>query len=278
VETAISRATSLAADRVRGQTSLFDAFDAMEPEKPADVPIELLPDWPIAEKLQQEKELLGFYVSGHPLDPYAQLMRRYVVHRVVDLPEAPDRSTVRVGGLVGAVQLGASKRSGKPYALVTLEDLTGSVQLLAMNESYDKYRQHFLSGTALLVTGEVSNGEDRPKIFPSEILPLEDAPKRFTRQVHFRMPHASIDADMLQALRRLTEANSGSTPLFLCVEMPEGQRVFIEPNDRFRVTPTLELEMAVNELLGPQSYTANGDKTLPEATGRRWSKSDKNEK
>ena len=78
--------------------------------------------------------------------------------------------------MVAAVQNGFSKKSGKPYSLVTLEDLEGSVQLLCMNENYDKFRPLLEANKALLVTGEVNTGEDKPKMFPQEIMPLEDAP------------------------------------------------------------------------------------------------------
>ncbi len=64
------------------------------------------------------------------------------------------------------MQNGVSKKSGKPYLLVTLEDLEGSVQVLCMNENYDKYRELLMPGKAILVIGEVNAGDDKPKIFP----------------------------------------------------------------------------------------------------------------
>ena len=79
--------------------------------------------------------------------------------------------------------------------MVTLEDLEGSVQILCMNENYDKYRELARARTKRFSSiGEVNTGDDKPKIFPQEIMPLEDAPRKFTKQVHFRLHTGRIGA------------------------------------------------------------------------------------
>src|SRR5438067_848151 len=80
------------------------------------------------ELLAAEKELLGFYVTGHPLTPYAPLLEKYTLTNTAKLAELPNRALTRIGGLIAAIQNGISKKNGKPYSLVTLEDLEGSVQ------------------------------------------------------------------------------------------------------------------------------------------------------
>src|SRR5258706_3658166 len=136
--------------------------------------ISTLPEWPQHELLAHEKELLGFYVTGHPLTPFAPILEKYCLANTAKLSELPNRSLTRIGGLIAAVQQGMSKKSGKPYAMLTLEDLDGSVQILCMNENYDKYRGLFVENTAILVIGEVNTGTDRPQTFPPQIMPLQD--------------------------------------------------------------------------------------------------------
>ena len=277
LESCLARASTLAADKAKGQASFFDAFEVpaakprsgavVEPEK-----IITLPEWPVAEKLANEKELLGMYVSGHPLSPYLKMLERYALGNIETLASLPNRSQTRIGGLVAAVQQGVSKKSGKPYAMVLLEDLTGSVQLLTMNESYEKYRELFVVGQALLVTGEVATGEDKPKIFPSEILKLEEAPKRFTKQVYLRFPAATTDRSKLEQLRTLTELHAGRVPVYLQVTLPGGEQAFIEPSDRYNVTPSMELEAAVTALFGADSFHARGERNLPDKPQRKWEK------
>src|SRR6201999_3281126 len=124
--------------------------------------------------------------------PFVPILKKYALATTRQLAELPNRSLTRIGGLIAAVQNGISKKSGKPYSMVTLEDLDGSVQILCMNENYDKYRELLVLNKAILVIGEVNTGDERPKIFPVEIMPLEDAPRKYTKQVHLRLHMAHL--------------------------------------------------------------------------------------
>ncbi|HAB16339.1 MAG TPA: DNA polymerase III subunit alpha, partial [Verrucomicrobiales bacterium] len=204
LDASVARASSLAADRLRGQSSLFETFESA-PKKETTKTV-TLPEWPTEQKLAGEKELLGMYLSGHPLQPYESLLQRYSLNTIAELSALENRSMVRVGGMVTAMQEGVSKKSGKKYALVTLEDLTGNVQLLLMNENYDRFRGLLGPTAAVLVTAEVNTGEDKPKLFPQEILRLEDAPRKFTKQVHLRLRATDLTRPRLEAARVLIEA------------------------------------------------------------------------
>jgi len=269
LDPAIARANSIASDRVRGQSSLFDTFDGAPALTAAAKPIEL-PEWPTTEKLAAEKELLGMYLSGHPLQPYEVLLQRYALHTIAELTTLENRSMARVGGLVAAIQEGLSKKSGKKYALVTLEDLTSNVQMLLMNENYDRFRPLLVINAPVLVSAEVNTGEDKPKLFPQEILRLEEAPKKFTKQVHLRLRAAELNRARLEAIRDLVEANHGSVPLFLSIRMPAGPVVFLESNEHFSVTPSVPLEEALNAEFGAGTYWVKADTSLPERAPRKW--------
>jgi DNA polymerase-3 subunit alpha len=268
IDRTLARAASIIADRQRGQSSLFGALE----EKNAPMPesISGLPEWPQHELLAHEKELLGFYVTGHPLAPYAPILEKYALANTAALAQLSNRSLTRIGGLIAAVQHGVSKKSGKPYSMVTLEDLEGSVQVLCMNENYDKYRELLTPNKAILVIGEVNNGDEKPKIFPQEIMPLEDAPRRFTRQVHLRLHTAHLKPDRLEAVRELVAAHPGKCPLFLCFVRPTGEVVFVEAHERFFVMPSPRLQRAADELFGEETYYAKVDTALPERAPRRW--------
>jgi DNA polymerase-3 subunit alpha len=264
----LSRAAGIIQDRQRGQSSMFGLLE----EKVAPMPesISKLPEWPEHELLAAEKELLGFYVTGHPLTPYAPILKKYALANTAALAQLPNRSLTRIGGLVAAVQYGVSKKSNKPYAMVTLEDLEGSVQLLCMNENYDKYRELFQPNKALLVVGEVNNGDDKPKIFPQEIMALEDAPRRYTKQVHFRLHTAHLKPENLESALEVASAHPGRCPLFLCLQQPGGEIVFIEAHEKFRVEPSLQLQKTVDERFGEETYYVKVDTALPERAARVW--------
>jgi len=269
IERTLSRAASILSDKQKGQSSLFGALEEKAPPMPE--AISNLPEWPQHELLAHEKELLGFYVTGHPLTPFAPILEKYTLTNLAKLGELPNRSLTRIGGMISAVTHGFSKKSGKPYSMVTLEDLEGSVQLLVMND-YDKFRPLLEANKAILVVGEVSTGEDKPKIFPQEIMPLADAPKKYTKQVHLRLHTAHLQPEDLAKVQELVAANPGKCPLLLCFMRPGGGTVFVDTNERFNVAPSLELEHAANKLFGEETYYAKVDTTLPEKTRRSWEK------
>jgi hypothetical protein len=140
-----------------------------------------------------------------------------------------------------------------------------------MND-YEKFRPLLEANKAILVVGEVSTGEDRPKIFPQDIMPLEDAPKKYTKQVHLRLGTAHLQPEDMERVQELVGAHAGKCPLFLCFIRPEGAMVFVEAHERFGVTPSLELEHAANRLFGEKTYYARVDTSLPERQRRSWEK------
>ncbi|HOX58398.1 MAG TPA: DNA polymerase III subunit alpha [Candidatus Paceibacterota bacterium] len=264
----LARAASIVADRERGQASLFGALEDRSVQAPEEN--HSFPEWPDHKLLAYEKELLGFYVTGHPLTPYVPVLEKYALANTVTLAQLPSRSLTRIGGLIAAVQNGVSKKSGKPYSLVTLEDLEGSVQVLCLNENYDKYRELLAPGKAILVIGEVNLGDDRPKLFPQEIIPLEDAPLRFTKQVHLRLHTAHLKPEHLDSVQALVAAHPGKCPLFLCFMRPTGEVIFMETHDQFFVAPSRELQQAADNQFGEETYYAKADTSLPERAPRRW--------
>ncbi|HMP82694.1 MAG TPA: DNA polymerase III subunit alpha [Verrucomicrobiota bacterium] len=269
IERTLARAASIQSDKQKGQSSLFGMLE----DKAADVmpeAISALPEWPQHELLAHEKELLGFYVTGHPLTPFAPILEKYCLHNTAQLAEIQNRGMTRIGGLIAAAQHGISKKSGKPYSMVTLEDLEGSVQLLVLND-YDKFRPLLELNRAIMVIGEVSTSEDKPKIFPQDIFPLEDAPKKFTKQVHLRLHTAHLKPENLESVRDLVAAHPGKCPLYLCFMRPTGGAVFVETHERFSVTPSRQLQAQANERFGEETYYVKVDNTLPEKQ-QRWSR------
>jgi DNA polymerase-3 subunit alpha len=270
IDRTLARAASILSDRQRGQSSLFGALE----EKAAPVPEAngTLPEWPQHELLAHEKELLGFYVTGHPLTPFVPILEKYTLTNTVGLAQLPNRSLTRIGGMIAAVQNGVSKKSGKPYSMVTLEDLEGSVQILCMNENYEKYRELLVLNKAILVIGEVNTGDEKPKIFPQEIMLLDDAPRKYTKQVHLRLNMAHLAPDQLPAVHQLVAAHPGKCPLLLCFMKPTGERIFVETHEKFSVAPSRDLQQAADDLFGEETYYARVDTSLPERVQRRWEK------
>jgi DNA polymerase-3 subunit alpha len=275
IDRTLARAASIISDRQRGQSSLFGMLEenaSPVPESQAN-----LAEWPDHELLAHEKELLGFYVTGHPLTPYASILEKYSLVNTKTLAQLQTRSLTRIGGMVASVQKGTSKKSGKNYAMVTLEDLEGSVQVLCINESYDKYIQMLEPKKAVLVIGEVNLGDEQPKIFPQEIIPLDDAPRKYTRQVHLRLNTAHLKPESIELVRELVAAHPGKCPLMLCFVRPTGEIIFVQAHERFFVNPSRQLQQAADERFGEETYYAKVDTSLPERAPRRWERNNAGE-
>jgi DNA polymerase III subunit alpha len=270
IDRVLTRAASIIQDRQRGQDTLFGKLEERAEARPEAE--KQLPEWPQHELLAHERELLGFYVTGHPLTPFVPILEKYATHTTAQLATLANHTMTRLGGLVTEVQKGVSKKSGKPYAMVTLEDMAGSVQILLLNDNYEKFINHLVPNAALLVTGEVNRSEEKPKIFPQEIVPLQDAPHLHTKQVHLRLQTAHLTAADLDTARALIEAHPGKCPLFLCLKWPGGKIVFIEAHKNYSVKPSLALQEAVDKLYGEDTYYAKVDATLPQRTPRQWEK------
>jgi DNA polymerase III subunit alpha len=268
IERVTGRAASTAADKARGQVSLFGMLEEKAEMKNDD--LLRVPEWPQHELLAHEKELLGFYITGHPLTPFADLLQKYTLANSKTASALGSRTMTRIGGIISGVQQGMSKKSGKPYAMVTFEDLEGSFTMLCMNENYDKFRHLLEPNKALLVTGEVNNDEDRPKIFPTEIMPLEDAPKKYTKQVHLRLNAVHLNEQKLAAIMELVTRFPGKCPLFLSIRQPGGEIVFIETHDKYFVAPSRELQKATDDLFGEETFYARVDTSVPERQKRAW--------
>ena len=274
IDRALAKASSQARDRESGQTSLFGAFEESSQSMQDTVPD--LAEWERGDILAAEKELLGFYVSGHPLDPYRELLGQYCLHDSETVKALESRKVTRIGGLIATVQRGISRRTNKPYAIATVEDLKGSFQVLCMNENYDKYQELLLSNKTVLVIGEANNSEDTPKIFPQEIIPLDDAPAMFTQQVQFRFNGSELGPEKMEELHGLATSHPGRCPLFLCIRQQDSRLVFIDTSKKHFVRPSVQLRDEVNEMLGPDSYYAKVDMTLPEPTKRQWQRKENN--
>src|SRR5277367_3224861 len=161
IERTLARAASILSDKQKGQSSLFGALEEKAPPMPE--AISNLPEWPQHELLAHEKELLGFYVTGHPLTPFVPILEKYCLATTSKLAELPNKSMTRVGGLIGTVQHLIAKKSGKPYSKFTLEDLEGSALVMCWNENYDKFRPLLEPNKAVLVIGEVDKGDESDK-------------------------------------------------------------------------------------------------------------------
>jgi DNA polymerase-3 subunit alpha len=199
-----------------------------------------------------EKELLGFYVTGHPLTQYAEVLRRYELASSGQLAQLQDGQTTRIGGIISKLTPKTTKQ-GKPMAIMTLEDLDGSVEVLVFPESYARYASSLKADAAIFVCGRANLRDDKPKIVAEQIFPLDDVPKKFTKAVHIRLSAGTTEDSTLTRVHDVMRTHQGNVPVLFCFIYPDGKLVFLEAHEHFSVAPTQQFVHDVEAILGEDS-------------------------
>jgi DNA polymerase-3 subunit alpha len=116
--------------------------------------------WSTIEKLGHERDLLGFYVTGHPLDAYRELIEGGAYMRINDLADQEDKGMVKIAGSISAFEKKLTRKEGKPFAILTIEDFTGSVEVMVWADVYAKSAKEIDKGKIVTVTGKLDKRED----------------------------------------------------------------------------------------------------------------------
>jgi DNA polymerase-3 subunit alpha len=255
IEFGMARAASNAKDAQSGQGNLFDLLGGCETEV---VPEEEIPDcpaWSRIEELAMERELLGVYISGHPLSVFEHDAQRYGLHSLMDLRELDDKSSTRIAGVAVAVQRRFTRKK-QPMLIITLEDLDTSLDVLCIGDSADTYADVAAVGMPLLVAGDVSRrgeGEDT-SFFAKEIYRLEDAPKQFATEVRLTLDFDSLHT-VVPPLRKTLRLHPGPIPVFMDMSIPGSADITVEADPSFKVTPNSSLLKALHEVLPEQAVS-----------------------
>ena len=226
IDSSIAGAASQARDRAAGQFSLLDML-AEEPSKTAKKPAgkaatraapaaqaETASDFTSTERLTFEKELLGFYVSGHPLNAYAGLAEAIDTFPVNQLLSQPDRTEFRLCGIVGTIAKKLSKKDNRPWAAFSLATRRATVSLNMFADAYAAYSLNLVENSPVLVQGNIIVGQDGARINVKECYPLENFVTGTVRRVTWFVDsqHPELN-DFLRLLRETLDKNVGDTKI-----------------------------------------------------------------
>ncbi|MFT3869437.1 MAG: DNA polymerase III subunit alpha [Nibricoccus sp.] len=223
IDAALAGAASQARDRAAGQFNMLDMLDEPAPKarnlKAQISNLKLSPDaasddFTSTERLTFEKELLGFYVSGHPLNAYAGLAEAIDTFPVDQLLNQPDRTEFRLCGIVGNIAKKLSKKDNRPWAAFTLATRKASVALNMFADAYAAYSMNLAENAPVLVQGNIIVGQDGARINVKECYPLENFVSGSVRRVTWLLDpqHEKLN-DFLQVLRETLNKNTGDTKI-----------------------------------------------------------------
>jgi DNA polymerase-3 subunit alpha len=238
-------------DREQGQSSLLGLLGGDEAgPRGATARIPDAAPWGEGERLGFEKETLGFFITGHPLERYQAELAQWATATTGKLADLAERE-VTVGGIIAALRLIKTKK-GDRMATFVLEDLDGGTECLVFPETYKKVAGRLAEDQVVLVKGKSEVVEEtKCRILVTEVLPLDQAKLAEARYVTIRVPLAQWDRAKGERLRDILGAHRGECPVTLEMFRPGAYAVAVAPNAYYKVRPDAALQAEVEGLLGP---------------------------
>jgi DNA polymerase-3 subunit alpha len=237
-----------AADRLAGQASIFDgAFDDADASRERHHPPIPETEFDERELLRLEKETLGLYVSEHPLERVRAELRRKTDCSLADLERRRDGDVVTVGGIVSGLKQVTTKR-GDPMVFATLDDPSGSAEVVVFNSTYAAAREHLEEDRILVVKGRVDHKQaGETKLVAMDVSLFESVPER--REVRLRIDARQAPAGLVRELAALVRDFPGDAPVFVALETSLGERT-LALGPGYRVKPNSDFFAEVRALLG----------------------------
>jgi DNA polymerase-3 subunit alpha len=259
VEAALEAGQRRQREKVEGQASFFDLLPAAAPA-PRPEPVAVAPEWDADQRLAFEKEVLGFYISGHPLARYSSVVESLGITSTGDLAGKSPGSRVLLFGQVAALKE-TSTKSGNRMAFVTLEDMDGTVEVTVFPEPFKAAGEHLRSREPLLIRGRLDDSDKGRVVLAEDVRPLAYALEEGATRAQTGEPNAlrirlraGEDAEqVVSAVKALCAESRGPVPVFLHVLLPE-QEVVVRAR-ALAVNPSPELLKKLDELLGPSAST-----------------------
>jgi DNA polymerase-3 subunit alpha len=259
IDRAMQSGAAVLADRRSGQRGLFQDVEPDAPT-PAGVALPDLPELGEKERLAMEKEVLGFYLTSHPLAEFEGILRTFCTHSTSQLSKLEVRSEVLLGGMLAAIKFSHTKnpRAGSnhtKYAMWDLEDLDGMVRCIMWPEQFAEFGHMITADAILAVRASVDRrpGGEEINLIVQELIPLEELSARFTSGVMIRVREEVHGIEALNKLREIVRGYPGTKPLRLRLELADGGCVAIDcPKSGVTIDP--ELRRRVDELLGSGNF------------------------
>ncbi|MCK4872846.1 MAG: DNA polymerase III subunit alpha [Phycisphaerales bacterium] len=275
IESAVSAATELHADKSAGQMNFFGVFEEAAPRESQSEPtLPKVTPWTTKETLDREKEILGFYLSAHPLDECRAVIDNFSNATTASIKSLANESMILIGGQITRIRPVITKKGDK-MAIVTIEDLQGQVEGVLFPKAFAACGDAMQTGRIVILDAKVDLSRGDPQIIIEKVCPIEDAERRFATRVTItvdadRQGHNRADLDQLAGLIRSIDDRldtDAAVPLMLDLVV-ESKRVTMQASQA-RLSPTPLLRQYVTELLGEDAYRVHGGKPIRKAPPRR---------
>ncbi|MFZ4115821.1 MAG: DNA polymerase III subunit alpha [Chthoniobacterales bacterium] len=249
IEPAIAAATSIQRDRASGQVSLFESFESFAPshqERSSHSKPQISP-WPRALQLSYEKELLGFYVTGHPLEDYEGTLEKEKFTPLVNLQEPTEPLKEKVAGLISTVEKKFTKKEGKPFAIIQLEDYSSSIEMTVWSEAFTEHETLLQPGTAVSCVLKIIPRDGMIRAIGSDFKLLTPLPSK--KPITIKLDRNKLTLENLPVIKKVLEQHQGIRSLILEIVQPDGSLVPLKIGKNFCVDEERALKKDLNAFL-----------------------------
>ena len=272
LEAATSYGQKIQEEKASAQVSLFGTEEVVRGNGHGGLKLPTVPEWHDKEKLAFEKEALGFLITGHPLDRYIDDIRRLANTEIASMVEMADGSEVRICGIVSAFKEITTKK-GDRMGFVTIEDLTGSVEITVFSDIYASSSALLKSDDPLLVIGKLEKGEKGCKVLvqahkeggsqwqqqqrgpAGDIKLLSEARAQTTKKVLFTVKTDCTPTEHIDALKTIIERHRGGVPAYVQFVIPERSCSTMPLPSEMNVAASDDLRLEVERLFGYNAAT-----------------------
>lgn len=247
-------------ERASGQTSLLDLMGAETVENIHKKPE--TPEWQESNILAYEREVMGLYVSSHPLARYAQTIERYSSLRLADFDSLPEGHEVVAGGLIDGVKHYVTQRGNK-MAFLTLVTLEGPCDVTVFSDIFELRASLLVKDMIVLIPARVNYRDGRPGLVATDVLAIDDAEDKLTKAVHIALKCDGLEPGAVDRLAEILGARPGRCDVYLHCWTPEQGEVTVHATSACRVEQSDSLRREVEAVAGEDSMWYSGGNGLP---------------
>ncbi len=252
IDSAMDQALKAQKDAALGQHGLFGVFQQDEDNRATEKPLPNIPDWDEHERLAHEKEILGFFITGHPLEKYSEKLLDFhalSTTEVCELKSSTGRDEILIGGILKGIRVAKSKK-GDLYAQGQLEDMNGSVDVLCFAEPYRRLSEKLKLTVPVLVKGGVRIEEgSNPKLMIGDITPLEEAKPKLPTHLRIKVALETASPATIDELQTLCRERQGAARVLFDLER-KGDFTVVMEAEGYNVLPDRAFISRVEELCG----------------------------
>ncbi|MBL7070264.1 MAG: DNA polymerase III subunit alpha [Candidatus Omnitrophica bacterium] len=234
-------------DRLKGQFSFFDQGAGGDGFKSQVDNLPQVREWPEPQVLAFEKEMLGFYVTGHPLARYAGSLKRFASTSIAKLATHRDEEEIKIVAFIAKVKHTLTRARQEKMAILKLEDLEGVVEALVFPRVYQKVSRCVLINTVVLISGTLNLKEETPKILINDMMSVDQI-YRSISSVNINL--SGLQENIFESLKEILSASVGRTPIYLHLHTPAKSRVQLLVGENYFVSPSEELILDIENLIG----------------------------